>query len=824
MNWPMSQDYNEAIQNPEQAFSDVDLRTGDVSVGPMGVPLPRSGNFADVYHVRGADLRDWAVKCFTRPTVGLDARYAQVSNALARAKLPFTVGFSFLAEGIQVGGIWRPVVKMEWVEGLMLHQVVRENAGRPQVLAALAQLWGKLCRRLREAGIAHADLQHGNVMLVPGARTGMYELKLIDYDGMFVPTLANTPTGETGHPAYQHPDRTSKTYSPDLDRFPHLVVATALKALEAGGPALWGRYDNGDNVLFTPQDFRDPSGSKLMRELWATGNPDVRALVGRLALSCGRPIPQTPWLDEIAPEGSPIPLDANETREAEAALGLSVPVPVSPPLAPSLPAKPTKPAKPSKPIAAAPLSLDPEPVMLVDKKKIPLTPIERKLTSHFGESEPEDGIRSSRLPLAIAGFITLILIVGGVLFITGSKPRDTAHNGPDVVTQSGDQNAEPKTTEPAKPKKSPPIPVNSKEPEPKQKVPDIEPKPKEPEPKPKELPPVAKEPAILMPRWIATVETEGAPAKLHLDSEIQIVLVGNERTPLFTLDNTTGMKRSTSFSWFGLTGGNSFCPLNGGRVAKCLPDDAEILSWELKTGKTGEKYTVPKIVPGTGKAIHTCTNLSPDGRYLVVARCGVSGSESPNVPLVVFETSKSGKTLLTTDWTGGSTHYATSSRLLVAEMNGRFRWFKLPSGEPDGEWNCGPPAEGRSHTVTAVSRNGRVIGYNGPVKSQTESGPCLLDGKTGDVIHRFDNAYRDDSPVALSEDGRIAAVLRTFAGDEAIVDVVTVSKGDPIARAKVPTKRSVPTFTLSDRGDTLLVHDAKSGKLWRFDLPAGVAP
>jgi serine/threonine protein kinase len=181
MNWPMSQDYNEAIQNPALAFTDIDLKTGDVSVGPMGFPLPRSGNFADVYHVRGADLRDWAVKCFTRPVVGMDARYAKVSDALARAKLPFTVGFSFLAEGIQVRGVWRPAVKMEWVEGLMLNQVVRENAGRPSVLAALAQLWGKLCRRLREAGIAHADLQHGNVMLVPGARAGVYELKLIDF-------------------------------------------------------------------------------------------------------------------------------------------------------------------------------------------------------------------------------------------------------------------------------------------------------------------------------------------------------------------------------------------------------------------------------------------------------------------------------------------------------------------------------------------------------------------------------------------------------------------------------------------------------------------
>ena len=75
-----------------------------------------------------------------------------MSEALAGPDLPFTVGFTFLAEGIRVGGAWRPVVKMEWVEGLLLNQVVRENAGRPAVLAALAQMWVKLCKRLREAG------------------------------------------------------------------------------------------------------------------------------------------------------------------------------------------------------------------------------------------------------------------------------------------------------------------------------------------------------------------------------------------------------------------------------------------------------------------------------------------------------------------------------------------------------------------------------------------------------------------------------------------------------------------------------------------------
>lgn len=329
MKWPLSQDFNEAIQNPAASFSDPDLKAGQAVVGIQGLPLPYSGNYADVYQVVGADGRNWAVKCFTRRVFGLEGRYGKVAEALARARLPFGVEFTFLEEGIRVRGEWRPVVKMEWVEGRLLNQVVEDNAGRPAVLATLFQLWVRLCRRLREADIAHADLQHGNVLLVPGSRPGAYGLKLLDYDGMYLPSLAHNPSGEAGHPNYQHPERiATRAYCPDLDRFPHLVVATALKALEALGPGLWGRYDIGENLLFVENDFRAPARSALMNELWQSGMPAVQALVGRLAVACRKPIAETPWLDLIAPDGEPQPLDPDTLRAANELFDVPVLVPV----------------------------------------------------------------------------------------------------------------------------------------------------------------------------------------------------------------------------------------------------------------------------------------------------------------------------------------------------------------------------------------------------------------------------------------------------------------------------------------------------------------
>jgi len=46
----------------------------------------------------------------------------------------------------------------------------------------LAAMWVRLAHQLRQASMAHADLQHGNVLLVPGATAQRLKLRLIDYD------------------------------------------------------------------------------------------------------------------------------------------------------------------------------------------------------------------------------------------------------------------------------------------------------------------------------------------------------------------------------------------------------------------------------------------------------------------------------------------------------------------------------------------------------------------------------------------------------------------------------------------------------------------
>jgi pimeloyl-ACP methyl ester carboxylesterase len=327
MTWPSATDYNAAVQNPQLCFREEDLRQGQAAGDLFGLPRPHSGNFADVYQIQGADGQSWAVKCFTRPVPGLRARYQAISEHLRLAQRAFMVEFQFLDEGICVRGQWLPLVKMRWVEGFRLNEFICEHLNKPVLLDKLAQLWVRLAGELRDADMAHGDLQHGNVLLVPGSKGGSLALKLIDYDGMFVPALAESPSEEVGHPNYQHPRRLcGDGYDRKMDRFSHLLIYTALRCLRIGGEELWQRYDNQENLLFREEDLLYPSKSRLLHELWEMPEREVRDLVGHLLLASRGALGDIPTLDELVDDSGTRPLSAIEEAQVNDLLSDATPL------------------------------------------------------------------------------------------------------------------------------------------------------------------------------------------------------------------------------------------------------------------------------------------------------------------------------------------------------------------------------------------------------------------------------------------------------------------------------------------------------------------
>jgi serine/threonine protein kinase len=320
---PTAREYNQAIQNLHVTARDEELKGGEPALSPLGLPLEYAGGFAVVYQVHCPKTgKTWAVKCFTKEVDHRRERYEAISQHLQQAQLPFMVGFKYQEQGLCVNGRWEPIVKMDWIEGAPLNRFVAENLDRPATLRQLVRLWVRLAQRLDAAEVTHADLQHGNVLLVPPAREGEGpRLRLVDYDGMHVPALADRPSGELGHRAYQHPQRLSdEIYSAQVDHFSHLAIYCALHCLLAGGYDLWNRYNNHDNLLFREEDFSNPRESKLFRELWELPDPAVHVLVGRLLLATQTPLDNVPRLEELHKDGKLVALRRDEDEQAGAML------------------------------------------------------------------------------------------------------------------------------------------------------------------------------------------------------------------------------------------------------------------------------------------------------------------------------------------------------------------------------------------------------------------------------------------------------------------------------------------------------------------------
>jgi hypothetical protein len=287
---PTGLEYREAIQNPRQNFDDPELKTGEPLRDQLGLPKPITGNFAAVFTMQ-CDSKRYAVKCFFRAFEDQLERYRVIHKYLDRAEHPWEVDFQFLARGIRVGAEWHPVVKMEWADAVRFDQYVKARLGAPHDLASLAERFAELIADLRTGGIAHCDLQHGNILVTPDG-----ELRLVDYDGMYVPALDGRGSHELGHPNYQHPARSASDFGAYTDNFSAWVIYVSLIALSID-PSIWSRVNAGDEqLIFNRQDFEASIYSPGFGALQMTGNPFLVEFASEMKRMLGRSVRDVPDL------------------------------------------------------------------------------------------------------------------------------------------------------------------------------------------------------------------------------------------------------------------------------------------------------------------------------------------------------------------------------------------------------------------------------------------------------------------------------------------------------------------------------------------------
>jgi hypothetical protein len=288
MNWPNHTDYQDSIQNPAQSFMEEELKASEVANDMLGMPKVMSGNFASVYEITSAAGKRYAIRCFVRQVSNQQVRYNLLTRHLQSISLEHLVGFEFILRGIRVRNEWYPIVKMDWVVGTPMHVYVEEHVGEPETMLRLAEQWQEMVKGLRDNQIAHGDLQHGNVMCMPDGK-----FRLVDYDGMYVPSFGQGRSPELGHANFQHPRRTPDYYDGNLDNFAALVGYTSFLAL-AREPALWQDFHTGDNLIFLSNDFKDPRQSKVFQRLRKNPDDRVQKLAAVLERACIWPIAQVP--------------------------------------------------------------------------------------------------------------------------------------------------------------------------------------------------------------------------------------------------------------------------------------------------------------------------------------------------------------------------------------------------------------------------------------------------------------------------------------------------------------------------------------------------
>jgi hypothetical protein len=256
---PQLIDYQQAVYG--RTFADPLLRNGQPRLNPQRQPSVASGGFALTFDV-AAGGRRFAVRCFHKQSQRLRERYIAVGDFVRqhRGSLDFLTDVAYVAEGIRVNGTVFPIVRMPWVDGERLDTWVENHLHEPHRLDGIRNQITAAATRLRAVGAAHGDLQHGNILVDNADR-----VRLVDYDGMFLPTLASFGASEYGHRNYQHPER-GDSYDKRLDTFAASVIDVSLAAL-THDPSLWWDFNTGENLILEAEDFAAPAQSEVLARL-----------------------------------------------------------------------------------------------------------------------------------------------------------------------------------------------------------------------------------------------------------------------------------------------------------------------------------------------------------------------------------------------------------------------------------------------------------------------------------------------------------------------------------------------------------------------------
>ncbi|MBV4178323.1 leucine-rich repeat protein [Segatella copri] len=264
MQYPLISEYVKAIQDAGDNLDKLSYLTPVLD--DHGEPYRSSGAFAVVFKMQDKSSgKCYALKCFTEEQEGRADAYRQIADELDMVDSSYITSVKYMEKELDVDSQCEedefPVLLMDWVEGETMEAYIAANYHNQSAMSMLCYRFGKMAAWLRSQSFAHGDVKPDNIMIRPDG-----SLTLVDYDGMFVPSMKGYKSPTIGTKDFCHPLRTMDDFDETIDDFSLASIALSLKAISMNSTLL-DTYGASDRLLFSENDYRNPSNSKVISAL-----------------------------------------------------------------------------------------------------------------------------------------------------------------------------------------------------------------------------------------------------------------------------------------------------------------------------------------------------------------------------------------------------------------------------------------------------------------------------------------------------------------------------------------------------------------------------
>jgi serine/threonine protein kinase len=264
MQYPLISEYVKAIQDAGDNLEQLAHLTPVLD--DYGEPYRSSGAFAVVFKMQDKSSgKYYALKCFTEEQEGRADAYRQIADELDLLDSPYITSVKYMEKELFVDSQCEedefPVLLMDWVDGETMETYIAANYQNQSAMSMLCYRFGKMAAWLRTQSFAHGDIKPDNIIVRPDG-----SLSLVDYDGMFVPSMKGCKSPTIGTRDFSHPLRTVDDFDETIDDFSLASIALSLKAISMKSTLL-DIYGASDRLLFSENDYRNPSNSKVISAL-----------------------------------------------------------------------------------------------------------------------------------------------------------------------------------------------------------------------------------------------------------------------------------------------------------------------------------------------------------------------------------------------------------------------------------------------------------------------------------------------------------------------------------------------------------------------------